>query len=218
VVYLNAPFTETREKIYYFTALTYYGRIRLIVNLLPLLRKAPALRRVVSVFGGTKEGPINPEDMQGRNLPIHKLRAHTSSLMTLALESLALEAPDVSFVHAFPGSVRGTKIGRDVSSTAITVKRAIAKVVGVLGTLSLSEAGERHLFLATSARFPPRWIADVETTTGVTLDDGIEIAKGSDRGQGSGVYSVDFHGEPSSHKVEEIVKAMRDDDLVRDVW
>ncbi|KAJ4286909.1 hypothetical protein N0V88_007854 [Collariella sp. IMI 366227] len=86
---------DTFESIYYPTALNYYSRIRLIANLLPLLQKATSLRRVVTVFGGTKEGPITTDDLPGRGLAALPLRGHTASMMTLALESLALEAPDV---------------------------------------------------------------------------------------------------------------------------
>lgn len=98
-------------------------------------------------------------------------RAHTSAMMTLALESLALEAPDVSFVHTFPGLVR-TQLGKDTKSAGITVLRAVFKVVGPLVTIPIPEAGERQLFMATSARFPARGGRDIEETSGVSLGFG----------------------------------------------
>lgn len=93
-------------------------------------------------------------------------------MMTMALESLALEAPDVSFVHSFPGLVR-TKLGQDTKSAGITVLRAVFKVVGPLVTIPVSEAGERQLFMATSARFPARAGVDVDETAGVGLGFGL---------------------------------------------
>lgn len=193
--------------------MTYYSRIRLIVNLLPLLQKATSLRRVVTVFGGTKEGAVCAGDLQGRGLPAAALRAHTSSMMTLALESLAFEAPDVAFVHAFPGLVR-TNLGRD----AAPLMRVLLKVVGPMVTVPVTEAGERQLFFATSARFPARCGVDVATTAGVARGAGVGVSRGSDAREGSGVYSVNFDGEPMMEKVEDAVQQLRDDDLVRRLW
>ncbi|EAQ88527.1 hypothetical protein CHGG_05146 [Chaetomium globosum CBS 148.51] len=281
---------DTPENLYYPTAVTYYARIRLIANLLPLLQKASSLRRVVSVFGGTKEGPVCVGDLQGRSLglppritkdtpketttttpketttkitkpspptfpnttpkphPAHllQLRAHTSSLMTLALESLALEAPDVSFVHAFPGFVR-SHAGRSVRAASAVglVQVVLNKVVGPMVTVPLAEAGERQLFVATSGRFPARcgWgppvavavavagdggergrmgsaSSHVSVTAGVGLveGEGVAVARGSDGLVGGGVYSVSFDAEPQSVKVEEAVQQLREGDLVRKLW
>ncbi|KAK3290515.1 uncharacterized protein B0H64DRAFT_350513 [Chaetomium fimeti] len=251
---------DTPENLYYPTAVTYYARIRLISNLLPLLQKAPSLRRVVSVFGGTKEGPVCIGDLQGRALalpprittttttetnsktpspptsptkpkpnPAHllQLRAHTSTMMTLALESLALEAPDVSFVHSFPGFVR-THAGREVRAASAVglVQTVLNKVVGPMVTVPLAEAGERQLYAATSGRFPARCgcggpgVGGVVVTAGVGLKDGegVGVARGSDARVGGGVYSVSFDAEPQSVKVEEAVQRLRDEDLVRRLW
>ncbi|SPQ24016.1 19460085-89d4-48b6-a52a-c20ba3e10e4d [Thermothielavioides terrestris] len=220
---------DTAEGLYYPTAVTYYARIRFIVNLLPLLQKATGLRRVVTVFGGTKEGTLYAGDLQGRSLAGAggggaagaALRAHTSSMMTLALESLAFEAPDVAFVHSFPGIVR-TNLGRDLRGSAGgaagLVRSALRAVVSPMISVPLAEAGERQLFLATSARFPARCGVDVATTAGVPRAPGVGVARGSDARDGSGVYSVSFDGEPQEEKVEEAVQKLRDGDLVRRLW
>ncbi len=236
--------------------MTYYARVRLIVNLLPLLQKAPALRRVVTVFGGTKEGALCTSDLSGRSLgggtttATHankpssssaagsssssyapattpsvqlQLRAHTSSMTTLALESLAFEAPDVSFVHSFPGLVR-TNLARDVrvGASAMGLMKAVFKVVGPIVTVPVAEAGERQLFLATTGRFPARsnmyGAASGVDVVGVALGHGVKVARGSDARVGSGVYSVGFDGEAQAEKVEEAVQRLRDEDLVRRLW
>ncbi|AEO58291.1 hypothetical protein MYCTH_2305531 [Thermothelomyces thermophilus ATCC 42464] len=258
---------ETCERLYYPTAVTYYARIRLIVNLLPLLQKAPALRRVVSVFGGTKEGPVTVGDLQGRSLALPprsaspkgrhgkddnssssnsnnnnkshllQLRAHTSSMMTLALESLALEAPDVSFVHSSPGCVR-THLGREVRAASAVglVQVVLNKVVGPMVAVGPDEAGERQLYLATSGRFPPARCGgrarysgagggsgsggNGTGTAGVELreGDGVAVARGTDARVGSGVYSVDSEGEPQGVKAGETMRRLREADLVRRLW
>ncbi|KAK3950546.1 hypothetical protein QBC32DRAFT_371856 [Pseudoneurospora amorphoporcata] len=163
---------ETKESLYYPSAVTFYARIRFIVNLLPELQKSSSLRRVVSVYNGTKEGAIHTGDFQCRHLGLFDTRAHSSAMMTLAFESLALEAPDVSFVHTFPGLVR-TKLGQDSNSAGITVLRGVFKVLGPLVTIPVAEAGERQLFMATSAMFPARGGRDVEETAGVSLGFGL---------------------------------------------
>ncbi|KAL2128610.1 hypothetical protein VTI74DRAFT_8938 [Chaetomium olivicolor] len=202
---------DTPESLYYPSSITYYARIRLIVNLLPLLQKATSLRRVVTVFGGTKEGPITADDLPGRSLAPLPLRGHTASMMTLALESLALEAPDVSFVHSSPGFVR-TNLGKDVRSAAMGLVRAVFKVVGPMVAVPVGEAGERQLFFATSGRFPARGGVNVAETAGVERGEGVGVARGSDAREGSGVYSVNFDGEAQGSKTEEVVQTLRERD------
>ncbi len=104
--------------------MTFYARIRLISNLLPLLQKAQDLRRVVTVFAGTKEGKINTADFQGRHVPLLSQRGHFTSMMTLALEAIAEKAPDVSFIHDFPGAVM-TNLGKDVKTLPFLVLGAV---------------------------------------------------------------------------------------------
>ncbi len=76
--------------------MSFYARIRFAVNLLPLLQKAQGLRRVVTVFAGTKEGKVDTADFQARHVPLLSQRGHLTSMMTLALEAMAETAPDVS--------------------------------------------------------------------------------------------------------------------------
>ena len=105
--------------------------------------------------------------------------------------------------------------------------KVLSRVVEPITTVSVSEAGERQLFFATSARFPARGGVDVEDTAGVGPviqyyhgedGGGGGVARGSDSRVGSGVYSVNFDGEAAGQKVEELVQRLRDEDLVRTVW
>lgn len=50
--------TKTREGLHCFASLTYYSRVRFIVNPLPLLKRATVLRRLVTVFTGSKKDPF----------------------------------------------------------------------------------------------------------------------------------------------------------------
>ncbi|KAK0715948.1 hypothetical protein B0H67DRAFT_582066 [Lasiosphaeris hirsuta] len=211
---------DTLEGLPYHTSVIYYARIRVISNLLPLLQRASSLRRVVSVFAGTKEGVIDAADFEGRHLALTATRPHMAGMMTLALESLALEAPDVSFVHSFPGSVK-TNLGKDVRTAPIMMYRAVWKVIGPLVNIPFAEAGERQLFLATSARFPARPVGgevDVAATAGVRVGEEVRVAPGSNGEVGGGVYSVNFDGEGAPVKVRDALQKLRDNDIVRKLW
>ena len=147
--------TETSEGLPFGTALITYSRNRFIVNLLPLLQQATALRRVVTAFCAGKEGPVSINDFQGWKVSALSARGHASSLVTLSLEALAKKAPDVTFIHDFPGPVK-TNFFRGGQGAAIFVLNAVFKVIGPMMTwYSDQECGERHLFLATSARYVP---------------------------------------------------------------
>lgn len=209
--------TDTEEGISAQIATMYYARIRFIANLLPLIQRAPSLRRVVSVLCGTKEGEVNLQDLPGRTVSLLQMRSHFGSMTTLALESLALEAPDVSFVHDFPGTVK-SDIGSDSDKLALVALRLILKVVGPLVYIPDVEVGDRHLYLATSARFPPKLSADGVEAAGVSIPNDIKVSIGSNGDRGSGVYSVNYDGEPPSPKVLKVLMQLRADDVVRKVW
>ncbi|TKA23141.1 hypothetical protein B0A50_07171 [Salinomyces thailandicus] len=96
----------TQEGLHYASALTIYARNHSISQLLPLIRQANGLRRVVTTFGATFEGDINMSDFQGTDLsPPAKMR-HTAAITTLALEAHQAAAPELSLVHNFPGAVK----------------------------------------------------------------------------------------------------------------
>ena len=67
-----------------------------------------------------------------------------------------------------------------------------------LFTVGVEESGERHLFLATSARYPPADVYGREV--GVALPEGSQMAQGSDWEVGSGCYLVGLNGETVGNK------------------
>ena len=219
-LYLQTPANmraATREGLEYHASVTYYSRIRFIVNLLPLLQRAPSLRRVVTVLAGTKEGQINFQDLSGQATPLMQLRGHFASMMTLALESIALEAPDVSFVHSFPGSVK-TDLGKDVKTAPIVILRLVFKVIGPLVNLHYAEAGEWQLFLSTSRCFAPKLEPEEAAAAGVSLHPKSRISIGSNGMEGGGVYSVNYDGEAAPEKIRDTVMKLRAEDVVRKLW
>ena len=78
------------------------------------------------------------------------------------------------------------------------------------------ECGERHLFLATSARYPAGTSED--ETSGVPLTDGATVARGTNGESASGVYSVGWDGESAGPKVEELLANFRKEGMVEQVW
>ncbi|KND87342.1 Retinol dehydrogenase 14 [Tolypocladium ophioglossoides CBS 100239] len=209
---------DTEEGLNYPVAVAYYARLRFIVNLLPLLQNATDLRRVVTVFAGTKEGTIHANDFQGRNGSMLSLRGHFSSMMTFALEAVAKNAPNVSFIHVYPGFVK-TNYGNDLEGPMFTVLRAVFDavfpVIGPLIATPVNETGERQLFFATSARFPE---GGESAAAGVPGPKGVTVARGTNGKSGSGVYSITNDGETAPHKVEQLLGKLRKGGTAQKVW
>jgi NAD(P)-dependent dehydrogenase (short-subunit alcohol dehydrogenase family) len=155
------PRQETSEGIEVSTALSYYSRILLTLDLLPLLEASPGGRgRVVTVNGGGLETPhLDVEDID-----MHKPGAFNGMkaqmrfvrLMTATFDKLAQEHADVVFVHAYPGAVNTGNAYRDNASPWSLwgwLRWAIVTPLFWLLGLSEEEAGQRYLFLSTSAMF-----------------------------------------------------------------
>lgn len=136
-------------------------------------------------------------------------------MVTLSLEALAKKAPDVSFIHDFPGPVKSNII-RGGEGAAIFVLGVIFKLLGPFVNIPTQESGERHVFLATSARYPAGTDGDV--ASGVPFMGGVAVARGTDGKSGSGVYSVGSDGESAGPKVEELLAKFRREGLVEKVW
>jgi len=205
----------TSEGLHLALSLILHARNRFIVNLLPLLQQGNGLRRVITVAAGGKEGPIDANDFEGWNVPFLKTRGHVTSLITLSLEAIASKAPQVSFIHDFPGPVR-SGLGRDAKGVIMFLMKMVFAIIGPFIYIPTEESGERHLFVATSARYPPGIEGD--EGSGVPLDGGIGVARGTDGKEGSGVYSVGWDGESAGLKVESLLDAYRKEGMVAKVW
>ena len=148
------------------------------------------------------EGPLDATDLPALRVPLPELRGHLSTLITLGLEHVAKTALDVSFVHDYPGSVN-TGLYRDMDGPPFDPQVSVP----------LDECGERHLYLATSARYPPR----EGVCTAVRLGDEVKVAIGSTGEVGSGVYSVGSDGESASSEARELLAGLREKGMVDQV-
>jgi hypothetical protein len=195
-------------------ALVHHSRARFMQNLMPLLRASTSLRRIVTVFTGTKEGPIIVSDFQGRNIPLLATRGHGSSILTLSLEALAAMTPDVSFIHCFRGPVK-TNIGCDVTGMMLVMK-AVFTVIGPIVNVPIEESRARHLFLAASAKYPAS--VGAAEVAGVPLAGAVAVAVGTDGKAGSGVYSINMDGESAGTKAVELLAKLRKEEMVEKMW
>ncbi|KAF3763681.1 putative short-chain dehydrogenases/reductase [Cryphonectria parasitica EP155] len=206
----------TSEGLPLASSVTSHGRTRFVLNLLPLLRNAKTLRRVVSVAAATYEGPIDLNNLAGDGYTLHQWRDQTASLQTLLMDEVARRAPDVAFVHSAPGVVK-SGIMRDLEPTlGLSIIIGISKLLVPFIQTSPDECAEQQLFIATSARFPAR--QQSAGVAGVSLGSGLQTARGIDGQTGSGMYSVDNKGESASSRVESLLRQFKSDGTAEKAW
>ena len=76
----------------------------------------------------------------------------------------------------------------------------------------VGESGERHLYAATSATFPPR----VDGLDRARLEEGQSAAVGSTGESGSGAYLLSWDGEPCGK--EKMMREHREQGNMKRVW
>jgi hypothetical protein len=157
----------------------------------------------VTVGGGGKEGLLDVTDFPALRVPLSQLRGHLTTLITLGLEAVAKTASDVSFIHDYPGTVN-TGLYRNMDAPPFNTSLSVP----------IEECGERHLYLATSARFPSR----EGNNTAVRLNAGVQVAAGTTGEIGMGVYSVGETCESASSEVVELLAVLREKGTVEEVW
>lgn len=94
--------TDTQEGLETCFAVSYYSRLRLVSNLLPLLQRAPN-PHVLSILNGTKETKINEDDVNlEQKWAIRSVINHTTLLTSLAFDHLAAQdaRKHIVFLHA----------------------------------------------------------------------------------------------------------------------
>lgn len=211
--------SETDEGLHYPMALAYYARTRFIVNLLPQLKQAQSLRRVITVGAGGKEGAVIPTDWQANNMGILSFRPHVTSMITLTLLAIAKQAENVSFIHDYPGFVN-TGMSRELTGIVPAITKVLFAPVMAMIKIPIDETGERQLYFATSARFPPRdhGTGAAGSAGAVALGQGVSMAVGADGKSGGGVYSIDYEAEGTSERVQGVLEGLKSDGTAEKVW
>ncbi|KAK1757996.1 hypothetical protein QBC47DRAFT_373528 [Echria macrotheca] len=153
----------TKEGLERSFALSYYSRLRLTYNLLPLLQTAPH-PRVLSVLNGGREAPLVEDDLgMEKNWTALGAMGQVTTLNTLAFDHLASQNHKIAFIHAFPGFVK-TEIGANMKAApdagilgqiyASVVKGVVSIMMFFLG-ITPEESGERMAYHLTSSTFAP---------------------------------------------------------------
>lgn len=158
------PRRETAEGVEVAQSLEYYSRVLCVLQLLPLLEVAEA-PRVVSVLAGGMEWSraVDLEDLDLKkpgNFTGVKAQIQYTAMNTMALEKLAGENPNVTFIHSMPGWVNTGNVrrGRDPNSIMAWVVWVFFEPIIALFSFSDDESGQRHLFESTSAAFGGRGV------------------------------------------------------------
>lgn len=195
-IFKRSHHRETIEGIDIPHALRLYTRFFFLSCLLPLLLAAPN-PRVISILAGGQESAIDLTDLEVKNnFTFIKGAENGTTQTTLAFEELAKHYPSISFIHKYPGFVNSGVVSRllGTASGIYAIPAFLARWIVVpivsLFSMSVDEAGERGMFLATSSRYPP---AEPKSEfVGTLLPTGVTVAESSvvKDGKGNGVYRL----------------------------
>ncbi|OHW89657.1 short chain dehydrogenase reductase family protein [Colletotrichum incanum] len=213
-----APFggrNNTTEGLDVTHALEYYGRMLFTLHLLPLLRASPA-PRVLTVLAGSM---LSSKGVLFDDLNLEKpgnfggmrTQTHMAVMNTLFLDRLSAEPANdkITFVHNWPGAVNTGNMARYHSPKfwspvpLTTLLKPLFLVVGHDG----QEAGQRHVYLATSGEFGG---------DGPRAGDGMEGGRNTRGEEGRrGLFLVNHKCEASDKR--EVLKELRGEAQGR-VW
>lgn len=158
------PRDETSEGIDISQALSYYSRMLFVMHLLPLLHKAEAPRVVSVLAGGLERSAFDVDDINLKKpgaFGAMTAQGYACAMNTLTLEKLAVQNPEITFVHAMPGWVATGNVWRGVhdpnSFMGWFVWLLLAPLIGLF-SMSEETCGQRNLFVVTSALFGGRGV------------------------------------------------------------
>ncbi|CAD6584834.1 MAG: hypothetical protein ASARMPREDX12_001764 [Alectoria sarmentosa] len=207
---VTKSFAETSEGLDRKLTTNYYSRMRFTQQLLPLLHSTSQLSRVVSVLAPGEETALEYDNLDlKQNFSLRKAAAHAITMTDFTFEEMAKKNPTVSFVHTYPGVVK-TGFAKE-AGFAIKVVSQLALTVFSRWTVGIEESGERHLYAATSAAYPPKG----GEKGGVEVGDG-KVKKGSAGEIGSGAYLIGSDGEFRAN--EKVLKELRGEDAGAKIW
>jgi hypothetical protein len=195
-------------------AVNYYSRMRMALNLLPLMEAAKSLRRIVSIQSAGFEGTLHLDHLGDGKIPLRDSRPHLASLNTLALEALARRSPTVSYIHNYPGFVKSNLI-RPEDGMIMQVLSVWFKLTSKRKWVPPLDVQERHAWLCASGLYPDKQASD---GNGALVPAELKVVKGSDGVQGSGVYSIDDFGDDTSDRSVEALRKHRENGAVDAIW
>ncbi|KAF2427573.1 hypothetical protein EJ08DRAFT_699554 [Tothia fuscella] len=117
-------------------SLVVYFRNRFFTRSSSLLQEAWNLRRIVSVFAGRQERPVDVSDFQSSKFAPISQTGHTATMITFSVETTAKRALTVSFIHNSPGLLK-TNIIRVVKRARVWLTSVVASITSPF--LSMAE-------------------------------------------------------------------------------
>ncbi|PYH97319.1 NAD(P)-binding protein [Aspergillus ellipticus CBS 707.79] len=145
---------ETSEGNGISQSLTYYGRMLMITQLLPLLNTSANSPRIVSILAaGNETSSIYLDDLdlkQPGHFGLVSLSRSTATYTTLSMSRLAKENPRVAFIHHYPGGVDTGAFKKAWGDRWFWP--LFSPVLSTFAT-SPEDAAEKILYLATSAKY-----------------------------------------------------------------
>ncbi|KAF2668603.1 hypothetical protein BT63DRAFT_425902 [Microthyrium microscopicum] len=209
------PRKDTPEGLDEIMSLSYYSRMRFIIQLLPLLLES-TIGHVVSVFNPKLEGKVILDDLslrEPKNFAFKIGASHLVHLHTFFFENLAQRhARKLSLIHLFPGLVlTNAAYNGNLPTWMKMLWRYVVAPLSGWRAVPKAECGARILFL-TSPKYPARSMnagGDAHTV------DDLEVATSSDGIVGGGAYRIDLDGETiATGEAYETAKAAGMYDLV----
>lgn len=169
---------------------------------------------MISILAGGRESELDLTDLElKRDFSTLKAMKNGTTETTLAFEELAKSYPGISFIHKYPGFVNTGVIDKLMKTTkglwllpATLFRWVVLPVINLFST-SVDEAGERGLFLATSARYPGLKAKEA----GVELPKGVQVVK-----EDSGVYRLGPRDDPVDPTPA--LLALRQEGASKTVW
>ncbi|KAL2823441.1 NAD(P)-binding protein [Aspergillus cavernicola] len=176
-LYMSAGFISSGERIEtsegngLSQSLTYYSRIMMMTQLLPLLNASPNNPRIISILNaGNESSSIYLDDFdlkQPGHFGLATLAKSLSTYTTLSMSRLASENPRVVFVHHYPGGVN-TDLFKKVWGGK-WYWPLFSPALSMLAT-SPQDAAEKVLYLITSAKYGGRGVSlAVGQSPGLTM-------------------------------------------------
>lgn len=212
--------TATKEGLDAFLSMTYYSRIRFIMQLMPLLTASPVPGHVISIYtGGMEDGTAKPGELPiglppPKTYGITTVRKHTCFMKNFVFEELADQhAGHLSLSHIFPGLVDGPTFYSPDMPTWFRIVWRLMKPLASLLMTSKDDCGDVMLYLATE-RYPAK--GTVQNGEGKKLVGGVEVARSTNGVLGGGSYALGQKGDVQGKEVS--YENVRREGLGQQIW
>jgi len=196
--------TDTKEHLDAGFTLSYYSRMRLVSNLLPLLRTS-SRPVILSVLNAGAEKPLLETDFGlAQNWSFTALLNHTVTMTSLAFSYLSQDPSnkDITFLHSAPGLVKTeifSKLQAPEGSRLLwrvllpVIKGAAGLMYWMMMAVSVEESGERQALLLVSEEFEPGALRVDQACEVVPVVENGVFEKYVEKGWGEKVWEHTVH-------------------------